>query len=135
VVGRVGLSFIIDRLNQRLVTAISLASQATALFLMTRTTDTVALIALASLFGLSVGNLITLPSLILQREFEAASFGRLVALSSAINQFTYALAPALLGIVRDLAGGYTAALFVCIACQLIAISIILSRRSPPAPLT
>lgn len=134
VVGRVGLSFIIDRLNQRMVTAISLASQATALFLMTRTTDTVALIALASLFGLSVGNLITLPSLILQREFEAASFGRLVALSSAINQFTYALAPALIGIVRDLAGGYTAALFVCIVCQLIAMTIVMSRRSPSQPL-
>jgi len=134
VVGRVGLGFFIDRLNQRVVTAASLASQAAALFLMIHTTDTVALIALASLFGLSVGNLITLPSLIVQREFEAGSFGMLMALSAAINQFTYAFGPALLGVVKDFAGGYPAALGVCIACQIAAITIILSRRSPPAPL-
>jgi MFS family permease len=134
VVGRVGLSFIIDRLNQRVVTAVSLASQAAALFLMIHTTDTVALIALASLFGFSVGNLITLPSLIVQREFEPGSFGMLMALSAAINQFTYAMGPALLGVVKDFAGGYPAALGVCIACQIAAIAIILSRRSPPQPL-
>lgn len=134
VVGRVGLGFFIDRLNQRRVTAVSLASQATALFLMIHTTDTATLIALASLFGLSVGNLITLPSLIVQREFEASSFGMLMALSTAINQFTYAFGPALLGLVKDFAGGYPAALGLCIACQIAAIVIILSRRSPPAPL-
>ncbi|MBX3500170.1 MAG: MFS transporter [Alphaproteobacteria bacterium] len=134
VIGRVGMGFFIDRLNQRLVTAMSLASQAAALFLMIHTSDTVALIALASLFGLSVGNLITLPSLIVQREFEAASFGMLMALSAAINQFTYAFGPALLGVVKDFAGGYPAALGVCIGCQLVAIAIILSRRSPPQPL-
>ncbi len=135
VVGRVGLGFFIDRLNQRVVTAVSLASQAAALFLMIHTTDTVALIALASLFGLSVGNLITLPSLIVQREFEAGSFGMLMALSAAINQFTYALGPGLLGVVKDLAGGYPAALGLCIACQFVAVAIILSRRSPSAPLS
>lgn len=134
VIGRVGLGFFIDRLNQRRVTAVSLASQAIALFLMIHTTDTVALIALASLFGLSVGNLITLPSLIVQREFEAGSFGMLMALSAAINQFTYAFGPGLLGLLKDFAGGYPAALGLCIGCQITAIVIILSRRSPCEPL-
>ncbi len=45
------------------------------------------------LFGLSAGNLLTLPSLIIQREFDAASFGMLVGLSWAISQFTYAFGP------------------------------------------
>jgi len=134
VVGRVGLGFFIDRLNQRVVTAVSLASQAAALFLMIHATDTAALIALAALFGLSVGNLITLPSLIVQREFEAGSFGMLMALVAAINQFTYALGPGLLGVVKDFAGGYPTALGVCIACQILAIIIILSRRSPREPM-
>jgi hypothetical protein len=58
----------------------------------------------------------------------------LMALSAAINQFTYAMGPALLGVVKDFAGGYPAALGVCIACQIAAIAIILSRRSPPRPL-
>jgi hypothetical protein len=37
--------------------------------------------------------LLTLPALFIQREFDAASFGVLVALSWAISQFTYAFGP------------------------------------------
>ncbi|QQS11720.1 MAG: MFS transporter [Rhodospirillales bacterium] len=133
VVGRVGLGFFIDRLDQRRVTAISLASQAAALFVMTRTTDPAILFTASAVFGLSVGNLITLPSLIVQREFDAASFGALMALVAAVNQFTYALGPGALGLLKDFAGGYDAALAACVACELAAIAIILSRRSPPPP--
>ena len=53
------------------------------------------------MFGLTVGNLITLPAVIIQREFEAASFGMLVGLSTAIGQFTCVVGPGLLGFVRE----------------------------------
>ena len=49
----------------------------------------------------------TLPATIIQREFDAASFGVLIGLSWAISQFTYAFGPGLLGVVRDATGGYT----------------------------
>ena len=61
------------------------------------------------LFGLSAGNLLTLPSLVIQREFDAASFGMLVGLSWAISQFTYAFGPGLLGVMRDVTGSYSRA--------------------------
>jgi MFS family permease len=125
VIGRVGLGTIVDRLNQRLVTAVSLASQATALALMTQTSDPTALIILCSVFGFSVGNIITLPALLIQREFDSASFGLLIGLLTAINQFAYSLGPGLLGLVRDLSGGYTAALVLCIGLEIIAAAIIL----------
>ena len=51
----------------------------------------VVLIAACALFGFSVGNLITLPSLIVQREFDPRSFGVLISLITAINQITYRL--------------------------------------------
>ena len=76
----------------------SLASQAVALLAMTATGDTAVLLAACAVFGLSAGNLLTLPSLVIQREFEAASFGMLVGLSWAISQFTYAFGPGLLGV-------------------------------------
>jgi cyanate permease len=57
-------------------------------------------------FGLGVGNLITFPSLIIQREFAPRDFARVVALLTAINQVTYAFGPGLLGWLRDLYGSY-----------------------------
>ena len=62
------------------------------------------LIGACALFGFSTGNLITLPSLVIQREFEAASFGLLVGLSWAVCQFIYAFGPGLLGVARDATG-------------------------------
>src|SRR6201992_1957336 len=80
VVGRVLFSTVIDRLNQRLASAISFASQAVALAIVINSRNEMLLIAACALFGFSVGNLITLPSMIIQREFDPRSFGVLVSL-------------------------------------------------------
>ena len=78
-------------------------------------------------FGLSAGNLLTLPSLVIQREFDAASFGMLVGLSWAISQFTYAFGPGLIGVIRDVTGGYAAPLVLCVALDIAAAALILLR--------
>ena len=80
------------------------------------------------MFGLSAGNLISLPALIIQREFEAASFGMLVGLSTAIGQFTYAFGPGLLGLVRDATGDYSASLALCMLLEIAAAAVILVPR-------
>jgi MFS family permease len=128
ILGRLAFGTVIDRLNQRLAAAISLASQAAALFVMTQTTDTASLFIACAVFGLSVGNLITFPALIIQREFEAESFGMLIALSTAVGQFTYAFGPGLVGIVHDMTGGYAAALTLCVVLDLFAAAIVVLRR-------
>ncbi|MBO0737096.1 MAG: MFS transporter [Alphaproteobacteria bacterium] len=127
--GRVGLGLIVDRLDQRRVSAASFLSQALALaaILMWPARPEV-LYAGCCLFGLSVGNVITLPSLIIQREFAAQSFGLIVGLSAGIGQLTFAFGPALLGLIRDLTGEYAPALVLCIALQLVAAAIVLSYR-------
>jgi MFS family permease len=131
IAGRFGLGAFANRLNIRRFTAWSLASQAAALAAMSVTTNTPALIAACVVFGLSAGNLITLPSLVIQREFEAASFGMLVGLSWAITQFTYAFGPGLLGVIRDLTGGYAAPLMLCVALDLAAAVLILLTPKTP----
>jgi MFS family permease len=128
VVGRLGLGTVIDRLDPRMVSAVSLVSQAAALFALTQTTEPLMLYAACALFGLSVGNVITLPSLIIHREFEAASFGRLIGLSTAITQVTYAFGPGLVGMVRDLFGSYTPALILCMALEVLAAGIVMMHR-------
>jgi cyanate permease len=126
-IGRTLAGLTVALLTRR-VTALSLLSQATALLAMTQTTNAAALFLACAIFGLSAGNLISLPALIIQREFEATSFGMLVGLSTAIGQFTYAFGPGLLGIVRDATGGYTAALTLCMMLELAAAGTIQMSR-------
>jgi predicted MFS family arabinose efflux permease len=117
--GRLVLAGVIDRLHQRRAAAASFASQAMGVGLMMMFGhQPAALYAGCVIFGLSVGNVITFPALIIQREFTAAAFGLVIGLSTAVGQFTFALAPALLGVVRDMTGGYAAVLAVCISLQL-----------------
>jgi MFS family permease len=128
--GRLALGAFADRLDIRRFAALSLASQAAALLAIMWLSDPTALLVACALFGLSAGNVITLPSLVIQREFEAASFGMLVGLSWAITQFTYALGPGVMGALRDLTGGYGASLALCIALDIAAVVLISLRREP-----
>ena len=125
--GRVLFSTVIDRLNQRLASAISFVSQAVALAIIINSHNDVVLIAACALFGFSVGNLITLPSLIVQREFDPRSFGVLVSLITAINQVTYAFGPGVVGLLRDASGGYSLPFYGCIALELVAAALIMVR--------
>ncbi len=126
-IGRVLLSTVIDRLNQRLASALSFASQAVALVIVINSRNEILLITACALFGFSVGNLITLPSLIVQREFAPKAFGVLVSLLTAINQVTYAFGPGVVGLLRDLSGSYTVPFYGCIALELTAAVLIMTR--------
>ena len=127
VVGRVLFSTVIDQLNQRLASAISFISQAVALAVIINSRDEVLLIAACAVFGFSVGNLITLPSLIVQREFDPRWFGVLISLITAINQITYAFGPGVIGLLRDASGSYALPFYGCIGLQLIAAVLIMVR--------
>ena len=127
VIGRVLFSTVIDRLNQRLASALSFVSQALALAVIINFNNDMVLIAACAVFGFSVGNLITLPSLIVQREFEARSFGVLISLLTAITQVTYAFGPGVIGALRDLSGSYTLPFYGCIALELAAAALVMIR--------
>jgi predicted MFS family arabinose efflux permease len=127
VVGRVLFSTVIDRLNQRLASALSFVSQALALAVIINFNNDMVLIAACAVFGFSVGNLITLPSLIVQREFDARSFGVLISLLTAITQVTYAFGPGVIGALRDLSGSYMLPFYGCIALELAAAALVMIR--------
>ena len=127
VVGRVSVSFVIARRNQRLASALSFVSQAIALAVIINVHNDVAQIAACALFGFSVGNLITLPALIVQREFDPRAFGVLVSLLTAINQITYAFGPGVVGLLRDLSGSYSLPFYGCIGLELIAAVTIMTK--------
>src|SRR5260370_27730379 len=125
--GRIVFSTVIDRLNQRLASAISFVSQAIALVIVINSRNETLLIAACALFGFSVGNLITLPSLIVQREFDPRSFGVLISLITAINQVTYAFGPGVVGLLRDMSGSYALPFYGCMGLELVAAMLIMVR--------
>ena len=135
VVGRLTMGALLARLDLRFAAAASILSQAAGIMLMWAMPETDWAQYLGCVvFGLSVGNVITLPSLIVQREFAAASFGLVVGLSTAVGQVAYAFAPGLAGVVHDVTRGYSAVLLLCVAFQVAAsVSVVLGRRSSSNP--
>jgi predicted MFS family arabinose efflux permease len=128
-------STVIDRLNQRLASALSFLSQATALAIIINSRNEALVFFACALFGFSVGNLITLPALIVQREFAARSFGVLVSLITAATQVTYAFGPGIVGWLRDLSGSYAVPFYVCMALQVAAAVLIMVRGRKSKALT
>jgi MFS family permease len=129
VIGRLTLGSVVDRFDPRWISSLSMFSQAAALFAMTRTTEPTLLLICCAAYGFSVGNIITLPSLIVQREFPPATFGMVLGLSTAIGTFAGAIGPGLIGLIRAAAGDYTAALLVCMALKLVGGAFVMVRKS------
>ncbi len=125
IAGRLGLGMVVDRFDPRLVTAVSLVSQAAALLAILQSDSVPIVLAACALFGFSVGNIITLPPLIIHREFDVTSFVVVMGLSNAISGTVGALGPGLVGLVRSWSGGYDAALALCIALELAAAAIMI----------
>jgi MFS family permease len=135
VVGRLALGAVVDRLNPRLAAAGTFASQALALLGIAFTRDPLFLSLCCAVYGFSVGNLITLPPLVLHREFPLAAFGMLIGLATAIIALASALGPVLIGLVRDLSGSYFAALMLCFAVDAIAAGVVLLGARPGSAVT
>jgi predicted MFS family arabinose efflux permease len=130
VLGRLCLGMVADRYNPRLLTSVSFASQAAALVAITQTDSAPLLFGCCAALGFSVGNLITLPPMIIHREFEASAFTVVLGLSTAISGVVCAFGPGMVGLVRSLSGGYGAALALCVALDLVAAVIVLWGRAP-----
>jgi MFS family permease len=121
-IGRVGLGLVIDHLNLRSAAAGVFALQAAALgaLALWGGTGVLAAYLACGAFGLSVGNVITLPALIVQQEFPPATFTQVISLSTAVGQAMYAFGPALLAAILDTTAGYRPALALCVALEVAA---------------
>ena len=133
VIGRLVTGFLVDRMNRRAVASATLVIQIAGLALLAWAPTATGVYAGCILFGLGVGNLTTLPGLVLAAEWPRDGFSHLVGLVVGINQFTFAFGPSLVGVVRDVTGGYPTALGVCAALQALAAIMILLGPGAPRP--
>jgi MFS family permease len=130
VLGRSVTGLFVDKADRRMVAAGNFLLQAVALALLALTPTAVGLYVYSVVFGLGVGNVVSLPGLIAQVEFPKAAFTRVVSTLVAINQFTFAFGPGVVGWLYDRQGSYGAALAVCAALMLAASAGVLWRGAP-----
>ncbi|HYA81576.1 MAG TPA: YbfB/YjiJ family MFS transporter, partial [Methylocystis sp.] len=127
VIGRLLLGAISDRRDRRVIAAGNFAMQAAG-FLLLLTGAAPAAVAGCILFGLGLGNLVSLPPLIAEREYATADLGRVVGLAIAINQAFFSFAPGVFGALHDIAGGYAAPLALATALHVVAAIVVLAGR-------
>ena len=130
VIGRLAVGAVIDRVDRRLATSANLAVQVVSMVVLLSTSSVAGLYLGCILFGFGVGNLITLPGLIVQQEFPRRDFARAVSLNVAVTQLVAAVGPYLLGLLHDLSGNYRSSLIACLVLQVAAALLILVRPSP-----
>lgn len=126
-VGRLAVGLVVDRIDRRLATALVLLVQIAGMVVLLSSAALPALYLGCLLFGFGVGNLITLPGLIVQKEFPRRDFARAVSLNVAITQLVAAVGPSLLGVLHDLSGNYRSSLIACLVLQAIAALLVLVR--------
>jgi MFS family permease len=124
VIGRIAGGFVVDRLDCRAVACGNFVIQALGMGVLAGATGPVGLYCGCVLVGLGVGNATSLPGLIVHAEFPNQHFSRVVGLVVAINQFSFAFGPSLLGELRYLHGDYTGGLLACLAMEAIAATIV-----------
>ncbi|RTL72142.1 MAG: MFS transporter [Hyphomicrobiales bacterium] len=130
VVGRTLLAWTLgDRIRRHAASA-NFVPQAAGVLLLVLASQPVPVGLGCILFGLGVGNLISLPPLIAQQEFEPQDVPTVVALVTAINQAVFACAPAIFGLLRDAAGDYTIAFALAACAQVAAALVIRASRAP-----
>jgi MFS family permease len=125
VLGRIATGMIVDRIDRRAVSCANFFVEGLALGILATAHKAGMLYLGCALFGFGVGNMTSLPGLVVQQEFARQHFARVVSLVVAINQFSFAFGPSLLGRLRQVYGGYTAALVLCIVMQALAAVVVL----------
>jgi MFS family permease len=106
IIGRLVTGPIADKLNPRLLACFVMAIQAVAIGALAFGQSMTTLAITCFAFGAVVGNIVTLPALIVLREFGLRSFGTVVSSVNAITHATFALGPLTVGFIHDRWGGY-----------------------------
>lgn len=130
-IGRIATAYIIRHLSRRHAAALTFLMQAAGVSLLVIGSTAPVLIAGCVLFGLGIGNLLSLPPLIAQAEYAPADVGAVVGLVTAVNQGVYALGPGLFGVLRDLSGGYGVPFMMAVALEVAAAILVAASRHQP----
>jgi MFS family permease len=125
VLGRIVTGYIADRFDRRAVACVNFIVQILGMAILATATAPAMLYLGCALFGLGIGNTTSLPGLLVQQEFPNQHFARIVSLVVAINQFSFAFGPSLLGQLKHAAGSYSTGLLACVSMEALAAFIVI----------
>src|SRR6516165_4613820 len=126
VLGRIATGYIADGFDRRPVACVNFIVQMLGMAILATATAPAMLYLGCALFGLGVGNTTSLPGLMVQQEFPKQHFARIVSIVVAINQFSFAFGPSLLGQLEHAEGSYGTGLLACLSMEALAALIITS---------
>jgi len=132
IVGRLWLGTIVDRLDKIHVVMVCFLTQGAAVFTMAHFNHVVILYLGTLAFGLTMGNIIMLQSLITAECFGLVSFATVSGLAGVFTMSGAAFGPTLAGFIFDATQSYRAAFSIFAAMSAIAILVIYFAR-PPEP--
>ena len=132
-IGRLLLARYADRIDVRKAAAGVLLFGCASLIAMALFPSPWALMALSISYGLTVGNITTLPPIIIRREFGAASFGAVFGASAMMTAVLMAMGPSLFGSIRQAFGSYSPALLLGAALDLVAVAALIWGGRKPLP--
>jgi sugar phosphate permease len=106
IIARLAVGVFADGVDRRLLTVILFVVQGTCILLIIHTENVAATWALTLVFGLTIGNIYMMQSLLVGEIFGMVSFGAIFGLVSLAGQVGSGLGPIGVGIVHDATGGY-----------------------------
>lgn len=130
VVGRLVGGMILDRISTLRFALVMMALQATSLFIVGSSTSVVTLFLALGLFGVSVGNLLMLPPLIIAEVYGLANYSQIYSWSNLITMLGVAGGPVLMGILFSVSGAYHVPYIIAAALGLSA-AIVFMLFTPP----
>ncbi|GIW16776.1 MAG: MFS transporter [Tepidiforma sp.] len=128
IIARLAVGIFADNVDRRLLTVILFVVQATAILLIIHTESIAATWALTLVFGLTIGNVYMMQSLLVGEIFGMVSFGTVFGLISLAGQVGSGLGPIGVGIIHDATGGYTVPFTITAALTYLAAVAILFAR-------
>lgn len=131
--GRLIVGRVADRVGNRKVTAGLFATQALSLAALGLATHSTGLLLASVVFGLTIGAVFMMQSLLVAELFGVASFGTVLGLLNFLTSLGGGIGPLLVGLVAESAGGYPMAIRVLFAIGLSAATLVLFVRRPTRP--
>ena len=129
VIGRTLFGALADRADVRRMTGATFVMQAGCLLLLASQPEPVWLYLACAVYGLGLGNMITMPGVIAYQELPAHEVARAIGLVYGTLQVCYSFGPAVLGLIRDATGSYSPALWF--SASLITIGAVLLQLTRP----
>jgi len=119
IVSRFAAGRIIPKLNMTRFTVGLAAMQGVSLASLGLINNRIGLLLAIGLFGITIGNMVMMQSLLLAERFGVRDYPRIAARSGLISFSGTALGPLLLGWLYDIAGGYRSSYLAAGVCSII----------------